>query len=97
MDIATSTLTSSTGAIVPMRAVSWHACLRKASWKGDVVTGIYRPPGIAEPGSRLEIIDPYTVRFVFPEPDGGAMARLVIMHMANRQFHRELGWGEKSW
>src|SRR5262245_55496992 len=48
-------------------------------------------------GSRLEIIDSYTVRFVFPEPDGGAMARLVIMHMANRQFHRELGWGEKSW
>ena len=50
-----------------------------------------------KPGSRLEIIDPYTVRFVFPEPDGGAMARLVIMHMANRQFHSELGWGEKSW
>ena len=50
-----------------------------------------------KPGSRLEIIDPYTVRFVFPEPDGGAMARLVLMHMANRQFHREFGWGEKSW
>jgi ABC-type transport system substrate-binding protein len=49
------------------------------------------------PGSRVEIRDPYTVRFVFPEPDGGAMARLVLMHMANRQFHRELGWGEKSW
>ena len=48
-------------------------------------------------GSRLEIIDPYTVRFVLPEPDGGAMARLVIMHMANRQFHSELGWEEKSW
>jgi ABC-type transport system substrate-binding protein len=50
-----------------------------------------------QPASRLEILDPYTVRFVFPEPDGGAMARLVIMHIANRQFHRELGWGEKSW
>ena len=50
-----------------------------------------------KPGSRLETIDPYTVRFVFPEPDGGAMARLVIMHMANHQFHRELGWEEKSW
>jgi peptide/nickel transport system substrate-binding protein len=50
-----------------------------------------------QPGSRLEIIDPYTVRFVFPEPDGGAMSRLVLMHMANRQFHRDLGWGEKSW
>jgi peptide/nickel transport system substrate-binding protein len=50
-----------------------------------------------QPGSRLEIIDPYTVRFVLPEPDGGAMARLVLTHMANRQFHRELGWEEKSW
>ena len=50
-----------------------------------------------KPGSRLEILDPYTVRFVFPEPDGGAMARLVNTHMANRQFHRDFGWGEKSW
>jgi ABC-type transport system substrate-binding protein len=50
-----------------------------------------------KPGSRLEIIDPYTVRFVFPEPDGGALARLVITHMANRQFHREVGWEEKGW
>ena len=50
-----------------------------------------------KPGSRLEIIDPYTVRFVFPEPDGGALAKLSIMHIGNRQFYRELGWGEKSW
>ena len=50
-----------------------------------------------KPGSRLEILDPYTVRFVFPEPDGGAMARLVLMHIGNRQFYGELGWGEKSW
>jgi len=50
-----------------------------------------------QPGSRLEIIDAHTVRFVFPEPDGGAMARLVLMHIGNRQFHREFGWGEKSW
>ena len=51
-----------------------------------------------KPGSRLEIIDPYTVRFIFPEPDGGALARLSTLHMANRQFHRELGgWGEKGW
>jgi ABC-type transport system substrate-binding protein len=50
-----------------------------------------------KPGSRLEIIDPHTVRFVFPEPDGGAMARLVLMHLGNRQFLREFGWGEKSW
>jgi ABC-type transport system substrate-binding protein len=50
-----------------------------------------------KPGSRLEIIDPHTVRFVFPEPDGAAMARLVLMHLGNRQFLREFGWGEQSW
>jgi ABC-type transport system substrate-binding protein len=48
-------------------------------------------------GSRLEIIDPHTVRFVFPEPDGGALARLILMHIGNRKFYREFGWGEKSW
>ena len=50
-----------------------------------------------KPESRLEIIDPYTVRFVFPEPDGGALAKLTITHIGNRQFYREFGWGEKSW
>jgi peptide/nickel transport system substrate-binding protein len=50
-----------------------------------------------KPGSRLEIIDPQTVRFVFPEPDGGALARLTVMHIGNRQFYRDFGWGEKSW
>jgi ABC-type transport system substrate-binding protein len=49
------------------------------------------------PGSRLEIIDAHTVRFVFPRPDGAALIKLSVMHMANRQFYREVGWGEKSW
>ncbi len=49
------------------------------------------------PGSRLEIIDPYTIRFVFPEVDGGTLAKLSIMHIANRQFYQEFGWEEKSW
>jgi ABC-type transport system substrate-binding protein len=49
------------------------------------------------PGSRLEVLDPYTVRFVFPKHDGGALTKIIAMHFANRQFHRELGWGEKSW
>jgi ABC-type transport system substrate-binding protein len=48
-------------------------------------------------GSRLEIVDPQTVRFIFPEPDGGALAKISIMHIANRQFYRELGWGERHW
>ena len=50
-----------------------------------------------KPGSRLEITDAHTVRFVFPEPDGGALARFALMHIGNRQFYREFGWGEKSW
>jgi peptide/nickel transport system substrate-binding protein len=50
-----------------------------------------------KPGSRLEIVTPQIVRFIFPEPDGGALTKLVAMHMGNRQFYRELGWGEKSW
>jgi ABC-type transport system substrate-binding protein len=49
------------------------------------------------PGSRLEIVDQYTVRFRFPEPDGAALSRLTALHMANRQFYREHGWGEKQW
>ena len=50
-----------------------------------------------KPGSRLEIIDPYTVRFVFPEPDGGALAKISLLHIGNRQFYSEVGWGERSW
>jgi ABC-type transport system substrate-binding protein len=50
-----------------------------------------------KPGSRLEIIDPQTIRFVFPEPDGAALAKLSLLHIATRQFYRDVGWGEKSW
>lgn len=50
-----------------------------------------------KPGSRLEILEPYTVRFVFPEPDGGALAKISFLHIGNRQFYREVGWGERSW
>ena len=50
-----------------------------------------------KPGSRLDIVDPYTVRFVFPEPDGGALAKIAFIHMANRQFYRDVGWGTEHW
>jgi peptide/nickel transport system substrate-binding protein len=49
------------------------------------------------PGSRVEIVDPQTVRFLFPAPDGGALAKLTLVHMGNRQFYHEFGWGEESW
>jgi ABC-type transport system substrate-binding protein len=48
-------------------------------------------------GVRLEVLDPYRIEFSFPEPDGAALAKLSIMHIANRQFYRDLGWGEKHW
>ena len=50
-----------------------------------------------KPGSRLDIVDPQTIRLIFPEPDGGALAKLTAMHIGNRQFYKELGWGEASW
>jgi ABC-type transport system substrate-binding protein len=72
----------------------------KLNWEEN--TRLRQPFRVGEhlnfkPGSRLEILDPYLVRFVFPEPDGAALAKLSIVHMANRQFYREFGWGEKSW
>jgi ABC-type transport system substrate-binding protein len=50
-----------------------------------------------KPGARLEILDAYRVRFVFPEPDGGTLVKLLYMHLANRQFYRDAGWGETLW
>ena len=50
-----------------------------------------------KPRSTLQIVDPETVRFIFPEPDGGALVKLAVLHIASRQFYRELGWGEEHW
>jgi ABC-type transport system substrate-binding protein len=50
-----------------------------------------------QPGLQMEVRDPYTIRFRFPEPDGAALARLTFIHIANRQFYREGGWGDKHW
>ena len=78
----------------------FDADIVKLNW--EAYTRLEQPHGTGtywnfKSGSRLEILDPHTVRFVFPEPDGGAMARLVLMHIGNRQFYDEFGWGEKSW
>jgi ABC-type transport system substrate-binding protein len=48
-------------------------------------------------GTRLAVIDPHTVRFSFPQPDGAALLKLSSMHIGNRQFFAEHGWGEKHW
>lgn len=50
-----------------------------------------------KPGSTLEILDPYLVRFHFPEPDGAALAKLSVLHIGNWEFFEKLGWEEKSW
>src|SRR5262249_2159445 len=68
----------------------------------DENTRLRQPHAIGEflnfkPGSQLIIVDPDTVRFSFPEPDGAVLAKLVYLHIGNRQFYREFGWGEKYW
>ena len=50
-----------------------------------------------KPGSKLGIVDPQTIRLSFPEPDGGVLVKIAVMHIANRQFYREVGWGEEHW
>jgi ABC-type transport system substrate-binding protein len=72
----------------------------KLNWEQN--TKLRQPHIIGEyvnfkPGSRIEIVDRYTVRFLFPEPDGAALYKLALVHMGSRQFYRELGWGEKHW
>lgn len=79
---------------------AFDADIVKLNWEEN--TRLRQPHIVGEymnfkPGSHLEIIDAQTVRFVFPEPDGGALAKIIFVHMANRQFYHELGWGEKSW
>jgi ABC-type transport system substrate-binding protein len=50
-----------------------------------------------KPGVRMDIRDPYTMRFHFAEPDGAALVRLSYLHLGNRQFFREGGWGQRHW
>jgi hypothetical protein len=45
----------------------------------------------------MEVLAPHTLRFHFPAPDGMALAKLTYIHIANRQFYRELGWGDQHW
>jgi ABC-type transport system substrate-binding protein len=79
---------------------SFDAEAVKLNWEQN--TELRQPHIIGEyvnfkPGSRIEIVDRFTVRFLFPEPDGAALVKLALVHMGSRQFYRELGWGEKHW
>lgn len=79
---------------------SFDAEIVKLNWEENIRFEQPHLPGKYlnfQPGSRIEIVDPYTVRFIFPAADGLALAKFVLMHIANRQFYREVGWGEKHW
>src|SRR5215831_11536566 len=87
------------------RGVTFHngevfdAEIVKLNWDEQSKLGQPHTIGAAlnfKPGSRVEVIDLYTVRFVLPEPDGGALAKISMMHMGNRQFYRDVGWGTKD-
>ena len=43
-------------------------------------------------GTKLEVVDDYTVRFVFPQTDGAAMMKFRGMHVASTRFWNELGF-----
>lgn len=57
------------------------------------------PPGtwlnIPE-GTKLEVVDDYTVRFHLPEKDGLALAKMRGIHVGNDIFWSELGFGYKT-
>jgi ABC-type transport system substrate-binding protein len=78
----------------------FDAAVVKLNW--DEITHVQQPFRAGaflsfKPGSRLEILEPYTIRFHFPAPDGMALVKLSDMHIGNRQFWAEQGWGDKSW
>ena len=79
---------------------AFDAEIVKLNWEEN--TRLRQPHAIGtflnfKPGSKLTIVDPDTVRLSFPEPDGAALAKLVYLHIGNRQFYREVGWGEQHW
>jgi ABC-type transport system substrate-binding protein len=88
------------------RGVKFHngeafdAEIVKLNWEENTRVRQPHAPGTwmsIKAGSRMEIIDPHTVRLVFSEPDGMALGKLTWMHIGNRQFYREFGWGEQHW
>lgn len=54
------------------------------------------PPGTwinHPPESTCHIVNPHTVRFHFPVPDGLAFGKFRAVHIGNAQFWQQLGFG----
>jgi ABC-type transport system substrate-binding protein len=49
------------------------------------------------PTSRLEVLDPHTIRLVLPEPDAAALVKLSYMPITNRQFYRDMLASRDYW
>jgi len=57
------------------------------------------PPGTSlnfHPATRLELIDDYTLRMHFPEPDGLILGKFRGFHIPSTRFWQELGFGYKT-
>lgn len=44
-------------------------------------------------GTKLSIVDDYTIEFHFPKPDGLAIGKMRGNHMANNHFYQAIGFG----
>jgi ABC-type transport system substrate-binding protein len=54
------------------------------------------PPGTSlnfHPATRLELLDDYTLRLHFPEPDGLILGKFRGFHIPSSRFWEEVGWG----
>jgi ABC-type transport system substrate-binding protein len=57
------------------------------------------PPGAFlnfDPKTKLEVLDDYSVRFTFPEPDAGALMKFRGMHVGSTRFWDQGGFVNKK-
>lgn len=57
------------------------------------------PPGTSlnfQQGTKLELIDDYTLRMHFPEPDGLVLGKFRGFHIPSTRFWNEIGFGYKK-
>lgn len=73
----------------------------KRNWDEHIRLRAYYGEGLIwwtfPPASRLELLDPYTVRFVLPGPDAAALVKLSYMPITNRQFYRHMVEPRNYW